>query len=384
MLKQCHRELDGNKAVGINKVTKAEYEVNLEGNISNLVKRLKNKSYKPLSSLRVFIPKGNGKRRPLGIASYEDKIVQLAVKKILEAIYEPRFLRNMYGFRPRRGCHDAIKEIHNRMYSGKINYVVDADIKGFFDHMNHDWSRKYLKAGVITDGVFQESVDDSARGNIMSPIIANIYMHNVLMLWYRIVFSKEIKGDSFLVVYADDFIAGFQYKWEAEKYYEQLKIRMAKFNLDLEDSKSRLLEFGKFAESNRKSRGEEKPETFDFLGFTFFCGRSRRGYPCVMLQTSRKKFRQKLKDTKKWLYDNRTMPVKEMIKALNLKLVGHYRYYGVSFNGKMITNFLHRVQQFLCKSPNRRSDKRSYSWDGYIEMLKYYPLAKPKIYFKLF
>ena len=401
MLKQCHRELDGNKAVGINKVTKAEYEVNLEGNISNLVKRLKNKSYKPLSSLRVFIPKGNGKRCPLGIASYEDKIVQLAVKKILEAIYEPRFLRNMYGFRPRRGCHDAIKEIHNRMYSGKINYVVDADIKGFFDHMNHDWImkflgvyikdpnslwliRKYLKAGVITDGVFQESVDDSARGNIMSPIIANIYMHNVLMLWYRIVFSKEIKGDSFLVVYADDFIAGFQYKWEAEKYYEQLKIRMAKFNLDLEDSKSRLLEFGKFAESNRKSRGEEKPETFDFLGFTFFCGRSRRGYPCVMLQTSRKKFRQKLKDTKKWLYDNRTMPVKEMIKALNLKLVGHYRYYGVSFNGKMITNFLHRVQQFLCKSPNRRSDKRSYSWDGYIEMLKYYPLAKPKIYFKLF
>ena len=206
MFKQCHRELDGNKAVGINKVTKAEYEVNLEGNISNLLKRLKNKSYKPLPSLRVFIPKGNGKRRPLGIASYEDKIVQFAVKKILEAIYEPRFLRNMYGFRPRRGCHDAIKEIHNRMYSGKINYVVDADIKGFFDHMNYDWSRKYLKAGVITDGVFQESVDGSAQGNIMSPIIANIYMHNVLMLWYRIVFSKEIKGDSFLVVYADDFI----------------------------------------------------------------------------------------------------------------------------------------------------------------------------------
>lgn len=223
----------------------------------------------------------------------------------------------MYGFRPRRGCHDAIKEIHNRMYSGKINYVVDADIKGFFDHMNHDWImkflgvyikdpnilwliRKYLKAGVITDGVFQESVDGSAQGNIMSPVIANIYMHNVLMLWYRIVFSKEIKGDSFLVVYADDFIAGFQYKWEAEKYYEQLKIRMAKFNLELEDSKSRLLELGKFAESNRKSRGEGKPETFDFLGFTFFCGRSRREYPCIMLQTSRKKFRQKLKDTKKW------------------------------------------------------------------------------------
>jgi group II intron reverse transcriptase/maturase len=401
MLKQCHRELDGNKAVGIDRVTKAKYEVNLEENISNLAKRLKNKSYKPLPSLRVFIPKGNGKSRPLGISAYEDKIVQLAVKKILEAIYEPKFLSNMYGFRPGCGCHDAIKEVYNRMYSGKINYVVDADIKGFFDNMNHDWImkflgvyikdpnilwliKKYLKAGVITDGVFQKSIDGSAQGNIMSPVIANIYMHNVLLLWYKFVISKETKGDSFLVVYADDFIAGFQYKWEADKYYEQLKIRMAKFNLELEDSKSRLLEFGKFAESNRKTRGEGKPETFDFLGFTFFCGKSRRGYPCIMLQTSRKKFRQKLIDTKKWLYDNRTMPVKEMIKSLNLKLVGHYRYYGVSFNGKMITNFLHRIQQFLCKTLNRRSDKKSYSWDGYIEMLKYYPLAKPKIYFSLF
>lgn len=221
MLKQCHEELNGNKAVGIDKVTKAKYEVDLEENISNLVNRLKNKSYNPLPSLRVFIPKGNGKMRPLGISAYEDKIVQLAVKKILEAIYEPRFLNNMYGFRPRRSCHDAIKEVYNRMYNGKINYIVDADIKGFFNHMNHDWImkflglyikdpnilwliRKYLKAGVITDGVFQESVDGSAQGNIMSPIIANIYMHNVLMLWYRIIFSKETNGDSFLVVYADD------------------------------------------------------------------------------------------------------------------------------------------------------------------------------------
>jgi group II intron reverse transcriptase/maturase len=375
--------------------------ITLEENISNLVKRLKNKSYKPLPSLRVFIPKGNGKTRPLGIASYEDKIVQLAVKKILEAIYEPKFLSNMHGFRPRRSCHDAIKEVYNRMYHGKINYIVDADIKGFFDHLSHEWImkflgvyikdpnllwliKKYLKAGVITDGVFDESTDGSAQGNIISPIIANIYMHNVLMLWYKVIITKGTKGDSFLTVYADDFIAGFQYKWEAEKYYDELKKRMVKFNLELEDSKSRLLEFGKFAESNRKVRGEGKPETFDFLGFTFYCGRSRRGYPCVMLQTSSRKFRQKLKDTKKWLYENRTMPVREMIKALNLKLFGHYRYYGASFNGKMITNFLHRVQQFLCKTLNRRSDMKSYSWDGYIEMLKYYPLAKPKIYFKLF
>lgn len=401
MLIQCHKELNGKKAVGIDKVTKAEYETNLEENIANLVVLLKNKAYKPLPSLRVLIPKSNGKMRPLGIASYEDKIVQLAVKKILEAIYEPRFQNCMYGFRPNRGCHTAIKEAYQRMYNGKINYIVDADIKGFFDHMSHDWLmkflnlyikdpnllwliQKYLKAGVMTDGVYEESEEGSAQGNIISPILANVYMHNVLTLWYRFLIAKKTQGDNFLVVYADDFIAGFQYKWEAENYYTELKERMEKFNLELEESKSSLLEFGRYAESNRRKRGLGKPETFDFLGFTFYCGKSRKGNPCVMLRTNRKKFRQKLKDTKLWLYQNRTMPVKEMIKALNLKLVGHYRYYGISFNGKMITNYLHRVQQFLFKSLNRRSDKKSYSWDGYIEMLKYYPLAKPKIYCSLF
>ncbi|WP_313559670.1 group II intron reverse transcriptase/maturase [Ruminiclostridium cellobioparum] len=397
MLMQCHKELEGKKAVGIDKVTKAEYEANLEENIANLVVRLKNRAYKPLPSLRVFIPKSNGKMRPLGIASYEDKIVQLA----LEAIYEPRFLNCMYGFRPKRGCHTAIKEAYQRMYNGKINYIVDADIKGFFDHLSHDWLmkflnlyikdpnllwliQKYLKAGVMTDGVYEESEEGSAQGNIISPILANIYMHNVLTLWFKFLIAKKAQGDNFLVVYADDFIAGFQHKWEAEIYYTELKERMKKFNLELEESKSRLLEFGRYAESNRRKRGLGKPETFDFLGFTFYCGKSRKGNPCVMLRTSRKKFRQKLKDTKQWLYQKRTMPVKEMIKALNLKLVGHYRYYGISFNGKMITNYLHRVQQYLFKTLNRRSDKKSYSWDGYIEMLKYYPLAKPKIYFSLF
>lgn len=401
MLKQCHKELDGNKAVGIDRVTKDEYGADLEENISNLVKRLKNKSYKPLPVLRVFISKGNGKMRPLGIATYEDKLVQLAVKKILEAIYEPRFLDNMYGFRPKRGCHNAIKLVRNRVQQNKINYIVDADIKGFFDNMSHEWImkflgvyisdpnflwliNKYLKAGVMTEGIIENSISGSAQGSIISPVIANVYMHNVLMLWYKFVVLSNIKGESFLTVYADDFIAGFQYKWEAEKYYIELKKRMAKFNLELEDSKSRLLEFGKFAECSRKARGERKPETFDFLGFTFYCGKSRRGYPCTMVKTSRKKFKQKLNNTKRWLYDNRTMPVKLLIKALNLRLIGHYRYYGISFNGKMITNFLHRVQQFLFKTLNRRSDKKSYSWEGFIEMLKYYPLAKPKIYYRLF
>ena len=402
MLKQCHKELDGNKAVGIDKVTKAEYGENLEENLTNLVSRLKNKAYKPLPSLRVFIPKANGKKRPLGIASYEDKIVQLAVKKILEAIYEPRFLNCMYGFRTNRGCHDAIKEVHHQISNEHINHVVDADIKGFFDHMSHEWMmeflmlyikdpnllwliNKYLKDGVMTDGVFEESEEGSAQGNIISPILANIYMHNVLTLWYKFIIKSNAVGNSFLAVYADDFIAGFQYKEDAERYYALLKERLKKFNLELEESKSRMIEFGKYAETNAKRKYGRKPETFDFLGFTFYCSKGRRNKEfCVKLKTNSKKFTQKLKQTKEWLYQNDDLPVKELIARLNKKLVGHYRYYGVSHNSNKISAFLHYVQRYLFKVLNRRSHKKSYTWDGYIDMLKVYPLAKPKIYAKLF
>lgn len=402
MLLQCHKELDGNKAMGVDKVSKAEYAEHLEENITNLVERLKKKAYKPLPSLRVYIPKGNGKMRPLGIASYEDKIVQLAVKKILEAIYEPRFLNCMYGFRRNRGCHDAVKKVHYRIQNGWINYVVDADIKGFFDHMSHEWLmkflnlyikdtnllwliKKYLKAGVITEGVFEDSEEGSAQGNIISPVLANIYMHNVLALWFKFVVLKEISGKSFLTMYADDFIAGFQYKADAEKYYALLKERLRKFNLELEESKSRLIEFGRFAESNCKRRGDRKPETFDYLGFTFYCGKGKKnGNFCVKLKTSRKKYTQKLKAMKEWLYANNDLPVKELIAKLNKKLIGHYRYYGISFNIKKLGSFLHFTQRYLCKALNRRSQMKSYTWDGFADMLKVYPLAKPKIYVKLF
>ena len=229
MLKQCHKELDGNKAVGIDKVTKDEYGKNLDRNIKELVQRLKNKSFKPLPSLRVYIPKGNGKKRPLGIASYEDKIVQMAVKKILGAIYEPRFLNCMYGFRPNRGCHEAIKEVYQRISYGKISYIVDADIKGFFDHIDHDWMmkflewniqdknllwliRKYLKAGIMEQGKFEPTEEGSAQGSAMSPMLANIYMHHVLTLWFKLVVQRKMQGECFLVNFADDFVAGFQYK----------------------------------------------------------------------------------------------------------------------------------------------------------------------------
>lgn len=402
MLIKCNKELDGSKAIGIDEITKNEYEVNLEVNIENLVFRLKNKSYKPQPSLRVYIPKSNGKLRPLGIASYEDKIVQLALKKILEAIYEPRFLRNMYGFRPHRGCHDAIKALYGELNYRKICYVVDADIKGFFDHMQHEWImkflnlyikdtnilwlvNKYLKAGVMDKGELIDVEEGSAQGNIISPILANIYMHNVLTLWYKFIIQKECKGDNFLIVYADDFIAGFQHKWEAERYYNLLKERLAKFGLQLEERKSRMIESGTFlARVKRKQGTLNKFATFDFLGFTFYCGRTRKGMPWMMPQTNSKKLRQKLKDLKIWLRSNVDQPLKKLMGMLNLKLVGHYRYYGVSFNGRMIANYRQQVREMLYRALNRRSQKKSYNREGFIEMLKYYPLANPKIYVSLF
>ena len=238
---------------------------------------------------------------------------------------------------------------------------------------------------MVAEGVYEAGEEGSTQGNIISPILANIYMHNVLTLWYKFVVLKETEGKCFLAVYADDFIAGFQHKSDAERYYAALKERLGKFNLELEESKSRLIEFGRYAESNSRRRYGKKPETFDFLGFTFYCGKGRkRGNFCVKLKTSRKKYAQKLKGMKEWLYANNDLPVKELIEKLNKKLVGHYRYYGVSYNGKKLGSFLHFTQRYLCKALNRRSQKKSYTWDGFADMLKVYPLAKPKIYVRLF
>jgi len=402
LLRECHHEMDGKKATGVDKVTKAEYEVNLDGNLKDLVARLKRKSYKPQPSLRVYIPKVNGKLRPLGMAAYEDKLVQAALGKVLMAVYEPKFHGSMYGFRPNRDCHGALKELNRLIEKEKTNYIVDADIKGFFNNIDHEralelirfrladpnvlWLiRKTLTAGVMEDGKWQPTTKGTEQGNLASPVIANIYMHYALALWYEIRLKKTMRGESGLVIYADDFVATFQYKDDAERFLEAVKERFAQFGLELEPDKTRLLEFGRFAEQDRKKRGEGKPETFDFLGFTHYCSKDKkRGWFKVGRKTARKKQQMKLAEMNLWIKQNRHLRLKDLFNTVNQKLRGHYQYYGISGNMDSIADFLFYTQKMLFKWLNRRSQKSSYTWDGFNELLKVFPLVRPKVYFYMY
>lgn len=400
MLKACHNKMDGRKAVGIDGISKADYESNLEENLRNLVNRLKNKSYKPKPARRVEIPKGNGKTRPLSIYSYEDKLVQEALRELLEAVFEPQFYNNMCGFRPGRNCHGAIRQLNDMIECHKTNYILDADIKGFFDNLSHDWIMKFissrisdpniirltermLKAGVLRTGEFYVDDFGAGQGSVCSPIIANIYMHYVLIWWFNEKIKPLMKGYCDVVVYADDFVCCFQYKREAELFYDLLKKRMRHFGLTLEESKTRLIYFGRFAETNLAKLGR-KPETFDFLGFTHFCSKSRGGKFRIKRRTAGKKFRMKCKQMNITIRDMRFEKKKFIIDKVNQILIGYYHYYGITDNYQMMDNFRSRVIQLLFFWMNRRSQKKSYTWEGFNKFIKVNPVVKPKIYVNIY
>lgn len=400
MLRTCHAKMDGSKAVGIDGTNKADYDSNLEENIDTLVSRLKSRQYRPKPARRVEIPKDNGKTRPLSIYSYEDKLVQEALRELLEAIFEPHFYNNMWGFRPNRNCHGAIQNLNDMIEGHKTNYVLDADIKGFFDNLSHDWimrfigsrvsdpnilrlTKRMLKAGMLEDGGFVVDDFGAGQGSVCSPIIANIYMHYVLVWWFNERIKPSMRGYCDVVVYADDFVCCFQYKNEAEIFHKRLKKRMKFFGLTLEESKTRLLEFGRFATENLKREGK-KPETFDFLGFTHYCSTSRNGKFRVKRQTASKKFRKKCKEINVRIREMRYEKKVFIIKAVNQMLVGYYHYYGITDNYRMMDNFRMRVIKILFFWMNRRSQRKSYTWDRFNEFLRNNPIAKPRIYVSIY
>lgn len=393
-IKEQHRKQIKGKATGIDKVTKEEYGDKLDENVQNLIGRMKTYSYRPKPVKRVYIPKvGTDKLRGLGIPAYEDKLVQGACAEVLNEIYEPIFLDCSYGFRQNKSPHDAIKALNETIKNKRTNYIVDADIKGFFDNLDHDWLIKFLEyviqdrvfiryikrfliSGIMEQGKKIESDKGTPQGGLISPILANVYLHYVLDLWIEKDIKKRYSGEVYEIRYADDFVVCFEYEKEAQKFYEELKERLKKFNLEIEESKTKIIKFGK---SNNGSKDQ-----FDFLGFTHINGKTRKGYYKVIHRTSKKKLRAKKMVAKQWIKENMHKPIPEIIKKLNIKLLGHYRYYGISDNSNKLMEFMRYIVRTLFKQLRRRDQKRRLTWAKYLNILKYNPIVQPKIYVSLY
>lgn len=382
--------LNKKAASGVDKVTAAEYSKNLESNLFGLWARLKSKRYKAKLVRRKYIPKeGKGKERPLGIPALEDKIVQSAVAKILNAIYEGDFLNTSYAYRPERGAKDAVSDLTYLLQFGVFGYVVEADIKGFYDNIDHDWLlrmlslrikdkaflnliRKWLKAGILNpDGTVMHPETGTPQGGIVSPILANVYLHYALDLWFENVVKVDLKGQAIICRYADDWVCAFRYREDAEKFFKVLPKRMAKFHLEVESSKTRILRFSRF------HPGMDR--VFKFLGFEFYWFPDRKGTNRVMRRTARKKQHGAIQRIKEWIKSNRHLPIRELFKTLNAKLVGHYNYYGVATNSRSLWSFFSRVKEILFKWLNRRSQRKSCTWAKFKLLMERLRIARPRI-----
>ena len=357
LLRGCFQRLRKDAAAGIDKMTKDMYAENLEVNLSNLVDRLHQMAYIPQPVRRKYIPKpGSAKQRPLGIPCFEDKLVQAGLVRIVESVYEQDFIEDSYGFRPSRSCHNALRALSETVENNPINHIVEADIKGFFDNVNQDWLNKFLahriedkriqrmvkrflRAGVSEDGCVTVSDEGTPQGGVISPLLANIYLHYALDLWFEKIYRKSCSGYARLIRYADDFVVCFQYKQDAERFHMELGKRLGKFGLEVEPTKTKVMEFGRFAVQNAKRKGQ-RAETFDFLGLTHYCGTRRDGKGFRMKRiTARKKFVAKLKIFKEWLKKARNQKTKDLWKTAIAKLRGHYNYYGVTDNLRGICTF---------------------------------------------
>src|ERR1700720_3719703 len=380
LLDEAFFELRKDAAPGVDGLIWTDYEQNLERNLEDLHARIHRGAYRALPSRRTYIPKPDGRQRPLAIAALEDKIVQRATVAVLNAIYEEDFLGFSYGFRPGRGTHDALDSLVVGIESTKVNWILDADIRSFFDEISQEWLirflehrigdkriirliQKWLRAGILEDGV--ATVDDrgTGQGSVISPILANIYLHYCFDLWAERWRRQEARGDMIVVRYADDLVVGFEYEGDARRFLDAMHDRLGEFALSLHPDKTRLIEFGRFAANDRKLRGLGKPETFAFLGFTFICGRSRRGNFQLQRKTRRDRMRRKLGDIKAELLRRMHQPIPQQGKWLRQVVAGHFAYYAVPTNSRALSAFRHYVTDLWRRTLRRRSQKGGFTWE---------------------
>jgi RNA-directed DNA polymerase len=372
-------ELKEHAAAGVDGLTWRDYEQDLDRNLEALHARVHRGAYRPLPSRRVYIPKPDGRQRPLAVAALEDKIVQRATAAVLNAIYEEDFLGFSYGFRPGRGAHDALDALVVAIESRNVSFIVDADIRSFFDTVSQEWLirfvehrigdtriirliRKWLKAGVLEDGVVTVGEVGTVQGAVISPLLANIYLHYVLDLWAERWRRHEATGDMIIVRYADDFIVGFEHEGDAHRFLDAMRKRLQKFALSLHPEKTRLIEFGRHAAENRKRRGLGKPETFNFLGFTFICGKTRRGKFQVQRKSRRDRMRAKLQEIKQRLRRCMHQPIPQQGTWLRQVVAGYFNYHAVPTNGRSLATFRFHVIDLWRRTLRRRSQKDRTAW----------------------
>jgi len=376
-------------ASGVDGVSAEEYEQNRAEHVHELVENLKGKRYRAKMVRRRHIPKGGGKTRPLGIPAIEDKLLQLAVKRVLAAIYEQDFYRCSYGYRPNTGALEAVDKLTVKLQFGRYNWVVEADIKGFFDNLNHDlllemlalriddkallWLiKKWLKAGILEeDGKVIHPTTGTPQGGIISPILANVYLHYALDEWFQEVVKKHCRGEACLIRYADDFVCAFENERDADRFHKALEKRLGKYGLEVAPEKTKVTRF---------DRGD-KPgkDRFDFLGFEFRWGRDRKGRPHVKRRTSRKKLRASLKKANEWCKENKRRRLPDLFRRLNAKLRGYYNYYGVHGNQDSLRVFFNQVMSFLWRQLNQRSQRKSYNWQAFKMLIAEFQIERPRI-----